>query len=268
MIDRGVGRGCGAGGAARLDDRRSPFADVRQEVGLDPHLVVDDGRRLLATDLGVEQVGVHGRRMIAPYAHVRDVAHRRRDLRRELCDGAVVVEAHHRGEALARDVRGAGHRDQAVRVGWVADDQHLHPSGGALVQRAALDGEDLAVLAQQLGALHALGARGRADEQGDVDTVEGVVWIVVQVEPREQWKRAVDDLHRHALQRAHCGRYLQQPQVDRLVGAEQLPGGDAKYEAVTDLTGGAGDGYAYWLAHLFISFAGNNSIDRRARTRG
>src|SRR4029077_9170979 len=118
------------------------------------------------------------------------------------------------------------------------------------------------------GALHALGARARADEQGDVDTVEGVVWIVVQVEPREQWKRAVDDLHRHALQRAHCGRYLQQPQVDRLVGAEQLPGGDAKYEAVTDLTGGAGDGYAYWLAHLFISFAGNNSIDRRARTRG
>jgi len=91
-----------------------------------------------------------------------------------------------------------------------------------LVQGTALDGEDLAVLGEQLGALHALRARARADEQRDVDAVEGVVGVLVQVEPGEQGKGAVDDLHRDTLQGAHRGRYLEQPQVDRLVGAEQL----------------------------------------------
>ena len=45
---------------------------------------------------------------------------------------------------------------------------------------------------QQLGALHALRARARADEQRDVDAVEGVVGVVVQVESGEQREGAVD----------------------------------------------------------------------------
>ena len=74
------------------------------------------------------------------------------------------------------------------------------------------------------------------------DAVEGIVGVVVQVKPGEQREGAVDELHRHALKRAHRLGDLQQPQIDRLVGAEQLPGGDAKDEAVADLPGGAGDG--------------------------
>ena len=84
--------------------------------------------------------------------------------------------------------------------------------------------------------------------------VEGVVGVVVQVETREQRKGAVDQLHRHPLQRAHRRRYLQQAQVDRLLGAEQLAGGDAEDEAVADLAGGAGDGDSYGIAHEFISW--------------
>ena len=87
----------------------------------------------------------------------------------------------------------------------------------------------------------------RADQQRDVHAVEGVVRVVVQIEPAQQRKGAVDQLHRDALERAHRRRDLQQPQIDRLIGAEQLPGGDAKDEAVADLPGCAGDCDSYWF---------------------
>ena len=178
---------------------------------------------------------------------LRDIGHGDLQLGRQLRDRAVVIEAQHRGEPLVRDVGSVVHRDQAVRVRRVAHDEHFHVIGGRVVQRLALDGEDLAVLAQQLGALHALRPRPRADQQRDVDAVERVVRVVVQIEPGQQRKGAVDQLHRDAIQRAHRGRNLEQAQIDGLVGAEQLPGGDAEDEAVADLTGCAGDGDSYGI---------------------
>jgi len=71
----------------------------------------------------------------------------------------------------------------------------------------------------------------------------------MQVETREQREGAVDELHRHSLERTHCLRDLQQAQVYGLLGPEELPGGDAKDDAVADLSGGAGDGDSYWIAH-------------------
>ena len=71
--------------------------------------------------------------------------------------------------------------------------------------------------------------------------------------PASSGKAQSIELHRHALQRAHRLRDLQQAQIDRLLGAEQLPAGDAKDDAVADLTGGAGDGDSYGIAHEFIS---------------
>ncbi len=46
-----------------------------------------------------------------------------------------------------------------------------------------------------------------------------------------------------------AGGISKQAQVDRLVGAEQLAGGDAEEQAVADLPGGAGDGDSYGVAH-------------------
>ena len=63
-------------------------------------------------------------------------------------------------------------RDQAVGVRRVADHEHLDVVGGALVDRLALRLEDPAVGLEQVGALHALGARARADQQRDVAAVE------------------------------------------------------------------------------------------------
>ena len=54
--------------------------------------------------------------------------------------------------------------------------------------------------------------------------------------------RAVLELHHHALERLHRGLDLEQPQHDRLVGAEQLARRDAVDERVADLAGRAGDG--------------------------
>ena len=53
--------------------------------------------------------------------------------------------------------------------------------------------------------------------------VEGVGGVVVQVEAREQREGAVDELHRHALERAHRLGDLEQAQVDRLVGPSSCP---------------------------------------------
>ena len=78
---------------------------------------------------------------------------------------AVVVEAGHRGEALARDRARVVHRDEAVGVGRVADHEHAHVVGRAGRERLALRGEDRAVDLEQLLALHALRARPGADEQ-------------------------------------------------------------------------------------------------------
>ena len=86
--------------------------------------------------------------------------------------------------------------------------------------------------------------------------------IVVQIQPCQQRKGAVDQLHRDAVERAHRGRDLQQSQIDGLVGAEQLPGGDAKHEAVADLTGRAGDCDSYWDSCSLIHLLGQVVIDR------
>ena len=68
--------------------------------------------------------------------------------------------------------------------------------------------------------------------------------------PVEQRVRAVLELHDHAVERLHRRLDLEQAQHDRLVGAEQLAGGDPVDERVADLAGRAGDGDVDgWLRH-------------------
>ena len=133
-------------------------------------------------------------------------------------------------------------RDQRVGVGRVADDEHLDVVGGAGGDRLALRLEDAAVGLEQVGALHALGARARAHEQRDVGAVERLLGVVVDVDVLQQREGGVEQLQRGALGGLDRLRDLQQLQVDGRVGAEQLPGGDSEEQRVADLTGGAGDG--------------------------
>jgi len=174
--------------------------------------------------------------------HVRDRVDADRSLRRELSLGAVVVEAHHRAEALARHIRGVRHRDQRVGVGRVADHENMQIAGRVGVERLPLGLEDAAIGLQQVGALHPGTARASANQQGDVDAIEGDVWIVADVDARKQREGAVGQLHRRPLGGGERRRYLQQTERHRRVGAEHRPARDAKQDRVADLAGGAGDG--------------------------
>ena len=131
----------------------------------------------------------------------------------------------------------------------------LMSSAACGVDRLALRLEDAAVGLEQVGALHASAARARADEQRDVRAVEGDVRVVGRLDAGEQREGAVVELHDHALDRSQRGRDLEQAQLDRLVGAEQLPAGDAEQQAVADLAGGAGHGDAdgCLVSHVVIS---------------
>ena len=189
--------------------------------------------------------------MVAPDAELLDRPDRLAALRGELRQSAVVVEAQHRREVLLRQRRRRLHRDVGVRVRRVADDQHLDVAGGDPVERLALFDEDLRVLHQQILALHPGPAGLGADEQRDVGVLERDGRVRRAFHAGEERKRAVLDLHHHALERRLrlFDRQLEELQDDRLVLAEHLAGGDPEQQAVADLAGGAGDGDANGLLH-------------------
>src|SRR5205085_1875244 len=87
---------------------------------------------------GLEHVRILRRRVVAPDGDLADRGNRLADLLRELRGGAVVVQAHHAGELRRLEARRVLHRDQAIRVRRVADDQYFHvPVGHAEEQRIA-----------------------------------------------------------------------------------------------------------------------------------
>ncbi len=112
VVDRRV---CGRGRARRaadLDDLSASLLHARDELVLEPLLVIDHLGGVAAVHLRVEDVRILGGRVVAPDRHVRDLAHRCPGLRRQLADRSVVVQAGHRGEALRWDVRRVALGDQ------------------------------------------------------------------------------------------------------------------------------------------------------------
>ena len=222
------------------------LATVGMKSFCDPRLVVDDLGGVLAVDLGVEDVGVLGGRVVAPDGDLLDVGDLGAGLLGQLRDGPVVVQAGQRGEPLLGDVGRVVLRDQRVGVGRVAGHADADVVGGDGVERLALRGEDRAVGLQQVAALHARAARPGADEQRQVDAVEDLVRVGADLHAGQQRERAVVELHHHALERLEGGLDLEQPQLDRAVRTQQRAAGQAEQQAVTDLAGGAGDGDLQW----------------------
>ncbi len=225
--------------APRLPHRRDEGVAV-------PALVGHDFRGRLPGDGREPIVGIHRGRVIAPDDHLLDRVDRLAGLGGELGKRAVVVEAQHRREALARQARRALHRDVGIGVGGIADHEHLDVAARRRVERLALCGEDLRVGREQILALHPRPARTRADEQCDSGVLERGVRIRMRAHSREQRERAVVEFHHHALERLlrFLVGDLEQLQDDRLVGAEHLAAGDPEEQAVADLAGGAGHGHA------------------------
>ena len=154
----------------------------------------------LAFDLRVVEIRVLRRGMVAPDADIGDGRHIQAGLLGELRLGAVLVQARHGVEAVARDLRRVVHGDEAIRVAGVAHHQDAHVGRGVLLQRPALLDEDLAVDAQQILALHAGLARHAADEQRPVHAAEAFLETGGGHHAFEQRKTAVLQLHHQALQ--------------------------------------------------------------------
>ena len=122
------------------------------------------------------QIGILGRRMIAPDDDLLDLRQGRAALFGELRQSAVVIQSSHGRESVARQRGRIALSDQRIGVGRIADHQHAHVAAGDRVQRLALGGEDLGVLQQQILALHAGPARPRADQHGEIAILEARRW--------------------------------------------------------------------------------------------
>ena len=218
-----------------------------------------------ALDLRVDQVGVLGRRVVAPDGHVLDLGDRGAGLVRELGDRAVVVEADHRGEPLARDVGRVRHRDQAVRVGRVADDQDLDVVRRAGVDRLALRLED-APFASSRSARSMPLPRGRAPTSRPSWQPSkagfGSSWISIPVSSGKAQSSSSIAVPSAALTASGISSSVR---CDLGVGAEHLAGRDPEQERVADLAGGAGDGDVDGdsLAHVHLLACRFSSIEAR-----
>ena len=195
------------------------------------------------------QIGILGGGMIAPNDHLVDLGERCSGLLAELGEPPVVIEARHRGETIRRDRRRVTLSDQRIGVRGIADHQDAYLAARDRIQRLALRREDLGVLEQQILALHAGAARSRAHQHRDVAILEGDPCVVRRRDLVERQKRAVVQLHHHALDRSLRGGDLQQIQIDGLVQAQHVARGDAKCERISDLAGGPCDRDGNWFLH-------------------
>src|SRR5256885_1233430 len=84
-------------------------------------------------------------------------------------------------------------------------------------------------------------ARAGARRRGWVRAVEDLVGPGADSAPRQQRECAVVELHHNTLESLEGRLDLQQPQLDRAVGAEQRSAGEAEQQAVADLACGTGD---------------------------
>ena len=146
VVDGGVGRRRRARQAAGLDDRRTALLHGRDEVVLEPGLVVRRARRRSCpTTSQWNRSGYCVAEWLPQIVIFLMSVTCTSSLAGELADGPVVVEPGHRREPRRVDLGRVVHRDQAVGVGRVADHEDLDVGGRAVGQRLALHREDRAV---------------------------------------------------------------------------------------------------------------------------
>ena len=239
-VDHSIGGRGRRAQAARLDDGCPTLLNCWDERVFEPSLIVDDIRRGVASDACLVEIRIHRRAVVAPDGDVGNLIDAHPGLLGQLCLGAVLVEHGHREPAVGTDLPRRIHGDEAVRIAGVADDQRADVRRGVALDGLALTGEDLAVDAEQVFALHALLAGHAAHEQGPVHAAEAFVEAGGRNHSLEQRESAVVEFHHHAAEGLECGFDFDQVENDRLSGSEHRARGDAEQEGVTNLTGSAG----------------------------
>src|ERR1035441_4725714 len=268
-VHNGHRRAGGARRSTRLEDGGVPLLDRSDELAFQPRLVRDHLRDGLAFDLRVVEIRILGRGMVAPDGDIGNRGHVQAGLLGKLRFGAVLVQAGHGIEPVARNVRRVVHGNQAIRVAGVAHHQDAHVRRGVLLERLALTDKDLAVDAKQILALHAGLAGHAADEQGPVHAAKAFLDVGRCHDAFEQRKAAVLQLHGQALERRH-GRFdFNQVQDQRLMRSEHCARGDAEQEGIADLAGRAGNSNTNGSIHNVYWISGRNMRrPRRGCKRG
>ena len=243
VIDEGVRGGGSGGGTTGGDDSSATLADGFEERTFEPGLVIDDGGCGLTTDGGVGEGWEHRGAVIAVDEDVLHFGEVHPGFLGQLGLGAVLVQAHHGGEAVWGEALGLGGGDHAVRVGRIAHDSDAGVIGGHCVDDLALFDEDFAVVLEQVGAFHARATGLGTHEQDPVGVFETHSGVGGLDDAFEQGEGAVIQLHGDA---GEGGQWLFKGRFDeledhRLIRAKHGTRSDAEEESVTDLTGGAGD---------------------------
>jgi hypothetical protein len=138
----------------------------------------------------------------------------------------------------------ANQRSRGMPSRAAAVDEHPAIVRRATADGAALAGEDAAVDAEEILALHALLAGDRADEQRPVRVAEGGVGVSGAGDAVEERKGTVLELHADSVERRQGGLELEQLERDRRLRSEGLAGRDPEEKRVADLAGGPGHGDA------------------------
>ena len=194
-IAGGIRRGGGAGQATSGDDGGSALLHGFDEVTLQPFVITDDVRGGLAIDLGIEEIRILCGAVIAPDGQVADAAGEHASLGGELALGAIFIQAGHGEPAVGGNALRAVHGDQAVRVAGIPHHKHAHVTGRIFFDRLALAGEDFAVDAQQVFALHARFARNGTDKDGPVRAGEAFVDVGGGGDAVQQGEGTVIEFH-------------------------------------------------------------------------
>ena len=119
----------------------------------------------------------------------------------------------------------------------------MRTSSAATALRALPWAVKMAPLAESRSPRSMPGPRGRAPTRRARLTPSKIFsGVGADLDAGERRERAVVELHDDALERLQGGLDLEQPQLDRAVGAEQRAAGETEEQAVADLTGGTGHG--------------------------
>jgi hypothetical protein len=105
--------------------------------------------------------------------------------------------------------------------------------------RLALGGEDLRIGQQQILAFHARAARARTDQQRHMAVAECDPGVIAGNDFIQRRERAIAQFHDHPVQGRQRRGDFQQVQIDALVGAQHVAGGNSKGQGIADLAGGA-----------------------------
>mmetsp|Transcript_11023 Transcript_11023/g.18425 ORF Transcript_11023/g.18425 Transcript_11023/m.18425 type:complete len:351 (-) Transcript_11023:26-1078(-) len=241
VVDGGVsGRGCG-GGSSEVDDLGASLLHAGGEF-IDLPGLLDEAVDGLAGDGGVPDVGVHGGGVVAPDAHLLDIGDLGAGLEGDLSEGSVVVQSRHGREVLLGDALGVVLEDEAVGVGGVSDHDGLAVSLGVVRHGLADAHEDLSVVLEQVGSLHAGSSGLGANHEGVVDVLEADGGVAGAHDVVEEGEGAVVELSPDSGESLLGEGEVDEVEDDSLLLSEELARSQSEEDGVGDVSGGSGDG--------------------------